>query len=87
MVNLSEASFHFLRRQALLFQGFALGLAYDQGMTPEEAGRRFWRTMAGDRPPRSVDRAELERIVGALAEDTRLTYGSALGRGGAWLQC
>ena len=75
---LSEASSRFLRQQVLLFEGYALALAQDLGLTAEEAGRRFWQGLSSDRPSREVDAAELERIAAAVAEDMELIYGNAV---------
>lgn len=76
--NASEENIQFLRLQVLLSQGFALGLAQELGMTPEEAGRRFWQGIASGRPPRAVSPAELERIAHMVADVTRLIYGNAV---------
>lgn len=74
---LSKASSRFLRQQVLLFQGFALALAASLGMTPEEAGRRFWEGLSSDGSSRTLEAPELERIARIVAEDMALIYGNA----------
>ena len=76
-VGLSAASYQFLRRQVLLFQGFALGLAQQSGLQPDEAGQRFWQGVSRGGAPRSVNAGELERIAQMVAEDVELLYGEA----------